>query len=80
MFNIILDAVVGGIPLIGSLFDFVYKANDKNIRLLKNHYHEGKHQGSGKGILITITIVTILILLLIAWGFWKFFSYLIGLW
>jgi hypothetical protein len=80
MLNIILDAVVGGIPIIGSIFDFAYKANDKNIKLLKQHYHEGKHQGSGIGILITIVVVMLALLILIAYGFWKLFSYLFSLW
>jgi hypothetical protein len=61
MLNIILDAIVGAIPIAGSIFDFVYKANDKNIRLLKQHYHEGRHKGSGIGILIAITFITFLL-------------------
>jgi len=80
MLNIILDAVIGGIPIVGSIFDFAYKANDKNIRLLKQHYHEGKHQGSGIGILFTIAVVMLVLLILIAYGFWKLFSYLFSLW
>jgi hypothetical protein len=80
LLNIILDAIVGGIPIVGSIFDFAYKANDKNIKLLKEHYHEGKHHGSGIGILITIAVVMIALLVLIAFGFWKLFSYLFNLW
>ncbi|MFL5728622.1 MAG: DUF4112 domain-containing protein [Cytophagaceae bacterium] len=80
MLNIILDAVVGGIPVIGSIFDFAYKANDKNMRLLKQHYHEGRHQGSGIGILLTIVTVTLLLLILIAYGFWKLFVWLSNTW
>jgi hypothetical protein len=80
MLNIILDAVVGGIPIAGNIFDFAYKANDKNIKLLKQHYHEGRHQGSGIGILITIAVVILALLILIAYGFWKLFSYLFNIW
>jgi hypothetical protein len=34
--NIAADLLLGGIPVIGVLFDIFYKANVKNIRLLEN--------------------------------------------
>jgi hypothetical protein len=80
MLNVILDSTIGAIPVIGSIFDFVYKSNDRNIRLLKQHYHEGKHQGSGIGILVTIVLITFIILILIAYGFVKLFSYIFSQW
>ena len=33
--NIFLDTVVGGIPLIGNVFDFAYKSNERNVALLR---------------------------------------------
>ena len=77
--NIVLDAVVGGIPVLGSVFDFVYKANDKNIRLLKEHYHEGKHKGSGTWIIITILIIFITLFVLLIIGLYQLFKFLFGL-
>ncbi len=35
--NIALDTVVGSIPVLGSIFDVYFKANRRNIRLLKDH-------------------------------------------
>lgn len=35
--NIALDTVVGSIPILGSIFDLYFKANKRNIRLLKRH-------------------------------------------
>jgi len=32
-----IETVLGVIPVIGDLFDFYYKANTKNIKLLKKH-------------------------------------------
>lgn len=34
--NTSIDAIVGSIPVAGDLFDAAYKANVKNLRLLKN--------------------------------------------
>ena len=35
--NSIIDTVVGAIPIAGDLFDFIWKANLKNARLLAEH-------------------------------------------
>jgi hypothetical protein len=35
--NVALDAAVGAVPLIGDIFDFVWKANLRNVALLERH-------------------------------------------
>ena len=35
--NVAVDTVLGGIPFVGDLFDFAYKANTKNIRIYQEH-------------------------------------------
>jgi hypothetical protein len=43
--NAAIDAAVGSIPVVGDLFDFVFKANKKNIGLLRAEMirrHDGK--------------------------------------
>ena len=35
--NIALDALFGAIPLVGDVFDFAFKANDKNLKLIERH-------------------------------------------
>lgn len=51
-FNIFLDTLLGSIPILGAIIDFFFKANTKNLKLLKEHYEEGKHRGSAKKIII----------------------------
>jgi hypothetical protein len=76
--NIILDATIGAIPILGNIFDFAYKANTRNIRLLRSHYVEGKHKGSGKGVVTMILIALILIFILLTFLTWKFLEWVIG--
>lgn len=76
--NTVLDATIGSIPVIGWVFDFYYKANTRNIRLLKEHYQDGKHTGSGTGVLITIAIVILILIVLIVWGLVALISWLIN--
>ncbi|ACL59026.1 DUF4112 domain-containing protein [Methylobacterium nodulans] len=35
--NVAFDGVVGAVPLIGDLFDAAFKANKRNVRLLRRH-------------------------------------------
>lgn len=37
LFNVGLEFVVGGIPLVGDLFDAYYKSNIRNLALLEKH-------------------------------------------
>jgi hypothetical protein len=69
--NSTLDAIIGAIPLVGTIFDIFYRANDRNVKLLKEHYLEGKHQGSGTGLLIVIAIVAIALVGLALYGTYK---------
>lgn len=72
--NSTLDTIIGAIPLVGTFFDIFYRANDRNVRLLKEHYFEGKHQGSGNGILIAISLAALLIVAAAVYGIWKLFE------
>ena len=54
--NLCIDALLGAIPLVGQITDFYFKANTANLKLLKEHYQEGKHKGSGTGTLVLIFI------------------------
>lgn len=77
--NVILDAVIGSIPIIGQIFDFAYKANEKNVKMLRRHYQEGKYRGSGTGILVAIILIVLTIAGLLIYGAWLLISYLIQL-
>jgi hypothetical protein len=70
--NVFIDTVIGAIPVLGNLFDFVFKANLKNVRLLREHYEQGRHMGSGMDILVSILVVLMAMLigivLLFAWA------------
>jgi len=48
VFNIGVDAMVGTIPFVGDMFDFVFKANRKNLVLVERHLQDpaGTHRHS----------------------------------
>lgn len=74
MLNAGLDTFLGAIPLIGTVFDVFYRSNERNLRLLKEHYFEGKHQGSGAVLLAAIILIAILMVTAVIYGMWKIFQ------
>jgi hypothetical protein len=69
--NSTLDAIIGAIPIVGTFFDIFYRANDRNVRLLREHYFEGKHQGSGNGLLILVAVVAMIVVVAVCYGVYK---------
>ena len=57
--NLALDAIAGAVPLVGDLFDFVWKANSRNIALLERHQHDPVRAGrADRGFVAVLVIVT----------------------
>jgi hypothetical protein len=69
--NIFIDFVIGEIPILGQLGDFVIKANERNYKLMEAHYFEGKHKGSGKGIVIGLLLFLLLFIVVMVYLFLK---------
>lgn len=72
--NILVDAAVGMIPFLGDLFDVAFKANMRNLRLMQEHYVEGRHRGSAWKLIIPVLIVLFLIAAGIMWLGYKLLS------
>lgn len=68
--NVAIDTIFGAVPILGNIFDFTFRANDRNVRLLREHYNEGKHQGTGKWFVAALLLGLVAICGVIAWGAW----------
>ena len=44
--NAAADALLGLVPVLGDLFDFAFKANTRNLKLLEKHLADGKGKES----------------------------------
>ncbi len=71
MGNIALDALVGLVPFVGDLFDFGFKANRRNLSLLKKYYADGQPRPDARW---SLALVTGLILVLLGAIFWLAFK------
>ena len=67
LINVALDAAVGTIPILGNIFDLVYKANYRNAVLMREYYDAGKHTGSVWPVVLMVIAGILLILGLVVW-------------
>jgi hypothetical protein len=82
--NIAIDALVGTVPLIGDIFDFVFKAQTRNLALLDEWVgtpHATVRRSKRGLLVIPIAIIAVFAVLTIlgVWMLFIFFSWLIGL-
>lgn len=59
VFNIVMEALIGLIPVLGDLFDATFKANARNVRLLRlalegSTNSRAINEASGKGVIATV--------------------------
>jgi hypothetical protein len=74
--NIFVDAMAGSFPIVGDIFDIGFKANHRNMNLLKEHYGTGQtHLPFGKAAMIVVAVGAVMafaIFSLVVWATVKF--------
>jgi hypothetical protein len=70
VWNILLDTLIGGIPVLGDIFDLKYKANRRNFELFRDYLNEGKHQGSAWKWMLFLFLALIALVGLLIYGLW----------
>jgi hypothetical protein len=66
--NVVLDVVVGSIPLLGDIFDVAWRANSKNVRLLEAWLD--RPATTKRASALTVGGIFLLLLLVIALAVW----------
>lgn len=70
--NMLIDTMVGSIPILGDVFDFIWKANQKNMLLL-DKYQQNPQQTKRKSfienafVLLILLIMIGLVVMIIGW-------------
>lgn len=76
--NILLDTTIGAIPGVGQVWDFFFKSNTRNMRLMEEYYEQGKHQGSGKGTIVLALVILFLIFVVLVSILWVLTAWVIS--
>ncbi|MFC7130845.1 DUF4112 domain-containing protein [Haloferax chudinovii] len=66
--NVVLDATVGSLPLVGDVFDAAWKANARNVRLLEARYDDASPTAKAADRRFLLAAVVAIALLLVALG------------
>ena len=71
--TIALDATVGSVPIAGTVFDVVYRANTRNVQLLEEHVTDAtaardRARRSVLRSLVAVVVVTLLVSLVLVVG------------
>lgn len=74
--NILIDALVGSIPIFGDIFDVAYKANQRNMKLMREHYIEGRHRGGAWKLILPVMLILLVFVAALAWLSYKLFAWL----
>jgi hypothetical protein len=63
-FNVLLEGVIGAVPILGDVFDAAWKANQRNVRLLHAHLDNPRHAvRASRGFLAALIALLIVLLL-----------------
>jgi hypothetical protein len=70
--NVAIDSFVGAVPVVGDLFDFAWKANNKNLALLERHAQEERPAETGDWLFVILMVMLVVAaavipLLIIGW-------------
>ena len=52
LLNVVIDALIGAVPLFGDAFDVAWKANDWNMKLLERHAWEERPPSRGDWLFV----------------------------
>lgn len=67
--NVVIDTAIGSIPLLGDLFDFAWRANSKNVRLLESwRERPAGTQRASKVAVAGFLAALVLLIVLAVWG------------
>ncbi|WP_422930799.1 DUF4112 domain-containing protein [Singulisphaera sp. PoT] len=81
--NVLLDICVGAIPLVGDLFDVAFKANTRNLHLLRDYQFEAARgaksvERSSMRFVVLVGLLLFVLLGLIFVGFITVLAWLLG--
>jgi hypothetical protein len=75
-----VETLLGTVPLVGDLFDAAYKANARNVALLRRELERpGSTRRSSGAVVAAVILALLAILAAVAWAVWRGVGALIGL-
>ncbi len=78
--NILFENLVDMVPLLGSIFDFWFQSNNRNVKILEAQLaNPEKTSVTSRVILLSIILVILIIMFAVIYLSWMIFQFFIGL-
>ena len=74
--NVVIDSLFGAIPVLGDIFDVAFKSNERNVKLMQEHYVEGRHKGGAWKVVLPVLIILLVFVVGLVWLAYKLFVWL----
>lgn len=66
--NLVMDALVGALPLVGDLADIGWRANVRNVELLESYLASSEPKRRSRAALLGVGVLLTVVVGLIGWG------------
>jgi hypothetical protein len=76
MGNITMDATIGSIPIVGDIFDLKFKANRRNVAMLKQYYIENPNPPSAKRSFLVVFLMFFVVMIAMLYMVFKLIGWL----
>jgi hypothetical protein len=77
--NMIIEGMIGVIPFVGDIFDFIFKSNRRNVRLMKSYLEDPEETASRSSLSVVLFLVVLFALMLVTIVcIYKLFKILMG--
>jgi hypothetical protein len=63
-FNVLIEVLVGLIPIVGDIFDVTWKANNRNVRLLQEHVVDRRRSTTRNRVFVIVLAVVLIVLII----------------
>jgi hypothetical protein len=77
--NILLETILGAIPVLGDAFDFIWQANTRNVRLIHRHHAPHWRPRSLHAVWLTVLVAAVVVLAVAFSLAWWVFNVLSGI-
>ena len=74
--NVVIDSLFGAIPVLGDIFDVAFKSNQRNVKLMQQHYVEGRHKGGAWKVIVPVLLILLVFIVGLVWVAYKLFVWL----
>lgn len=80
IFYVVFESIVGMIPFVGDIFDFAFKANQRNVRLIQSYVNNpGRVKRQSRISLMLAYLTIVAALAMTVWLAFSLFSWLLSL-